>query len=245
MSRGADVLVNIDGDLQFNPADIPKLIKPIVENKADFVAANRFVDPETGKTRRPDNMPVGKYVGNKLGARIVGDLSGQKFSDVTCGFRAYNRDALLALNINSTYTYTQESFQVLAMKKLRIVSIPIKVTYYEGRQSRVVQSFFKFLFGSALNILRAYRDYAPLKFFGRLGTILFVPGLILVIFVGIHWIATGNISPFKSFGITGLYLVTLGLVIWALGLVADMLDRTLGNQEKILEEIKRIKYDKK
>ena len=72
-----------------------------------------------------------------------------------------------------------------------------------------------------------------------------MPGLILVVFVVVHWVSTGNISPFKSFGIAGLYLATLGLVIWALGLVADMMDRTLRNQEKILEEVKRLTHDKK
>lgn len=244
LSNGADIMVNIDGDLQFNPAEIPKLIAPVVADEADFVASNRFVDAETGEKRRPKGMSVGKYYGNKLGAWVVGSLSGQMFSDVTCGFRAYNREAMLALNINGDYTYTQESFQILAMKKLRIATMPVQITYYEGRQSRVVRSFWKFLFGSALNILRAYRDYAPLKFFGRLGAILFVPGVILALIVGVHWIVTGNISPFKAFGLVGLYLITLGLFVWALGLVADMLDRSLNNQEKILEEIKRTKYSK-
>jgi glycosyltransferase involved in cell wall biosynthesis len=245
LARGADIMVNIDGDLQFNPKDIPKLIQPILEGSTDFVAANRFVDHETGKIRRPAGMPIGKYFGNKLGARIVGSLSGQRFSDVTCGFRAYNRDALFALNLHSSYTYTQESFQVLAMKRLRIASMPVHITYYEGRQSRVVRSFWAFLFGSALSIVKAYRDYAPMQFFGRLGALLFIPGVVLVLFAVVHWVITGSISPFKAFGLIGLYLLTLGFFIWVLGLVADMLDRMLGNQEKIIEQLKRQRYDDK
>src|SRR5690606_38988982 len=106
LGQKADIMVNIDGDLQFAPEDIPKLVAPIVEGKADFVAADRFTDPETGKRRKPKNMPPVKYYGNKLGARIVGSLSGQKFRDVTCGFRAYNQNALVALNINGEHTYT-------------------------------------------------------------------------------------------------------------------------------------------
>lgn len=245
LSRGADIMVNIDGDLQFDPAEIPLLIAPIVADRADFVAANRFIDKQSGELRRPAGMSLGKYLGNKLGAKIVGSLSGQRFSDVTCGFRAYNRDALFALNINSAYTYTQESFQVLAMKKLRIATLPVTITYYEGRQSRVVRSFTSFLFGSAINILRAFRDYAPLKFFGGLGTVFFVPGIALALFTAIHWLITNSISPFKAFGLVGLYFISLGLFIWALGLVADMLDRSLSNQEKILEELKRTRYSGK
>ena len=245
LEMGADIAVNIDGDLQFAPEDIPRLIDPIINKGMDFVAADRFTNPKTGERRRPPNMPVGKYWANRIGSWIVGSLSGQKFRDVTCGFRAYNRNALLALNINSKYTYTQESFQILAVKRMNISSVPIEVKYYEGRKSRVVKSFWQFLFGSALNILKAFRDYAPLKFFGMLGFLLFIPGLSLMIFTGIHWLDTGAFSPYKAFGLVGIYLLTLGLLVWALGLVADMLDRILNNQEKILENTKEIIYSKK
>ena len=240
----ADILVNIDGDLQFDPGEIPLLVKPIVDDIADFVAADRFTDIETGAHRKPEGMSLGKYLGNKMGARIVGKLSGQAFADVTCGFRAYNRKAMIALNINSTYTYTQESFQVLAMKKLRIQGVPVSIKYYPGRKSRVVKSFYQFLFGSAINILRAYRDYAPFRFFGTLGIILIIPGVLMSGFAGVHWLTTGQLSPFIAVGAIGLYLFTIGLVVWAVGLVADMLDRMLNNQEKMLEQIKDSKFSK-
>ena len=242
LSMGADIAVNIDGDLQFAPEDIPTLLKPILYDGADFVAADRFTDPETGLRRKPADMPSGKYWANRMGAWIVGNLSGQKFYDVTCGFRAYTRKAMLAININSTYTYTQESFQILAVKKMHIVAVPIHVKYYPGRKSRVVRSFWQFLFGSALNILRAYRDYAPLRFFGGLGVILVVPGLLLSGFTLFHWATTGGITPYVAIGAIGLYLITMAFIVWALGLVADMLDRMLNNQEKILEATKRQKY---
>lgn len=242
LSMGADIAVNIDGDLQFAPEDIPKLLKPILEDEADFVAADRFTDASTGQKRRPAGMPSGKYWANRLGAWIVGNLSKQQFHDVTCGFRAYTRKAMLAININSNYTYTQESFQVLAVKKMNIVAVPIEVKYYEGRQSRVVKSFWQFLFGSALNILRAFRDYAPLRFFGTLGVILIIPGILMSGFTAAHWFSTGRLSPYIAVGAIGLYLITMAFIVWALGLVADMLDRLLNNQEKILEQTKRLKY---
>jgi glycosyltransferase involved in cell wall biosynthesis len=242
LARGADVMVNIDGDLQFMPEEIPKLVEPIVEAEADFVASDRFTDPETGKVRRPPNMSVGKYLGNLLGAKIVGWLSGQQFKDVTCGFRAYNKKALLSLNINSKYTYTQESFQVLASKKIEIASVPVKIKYYPGRKSRVVTSFFKFLFGSAINILRAFRDYAPLSFFFALGTPFFMLGLGGGIFILIHWLNKGAFSPYKFVGFSALYFSTLAIVIWLVGMMADMLDRVINNQEKLLKEVKEIKY---
>jgi glycosyltransferase involved in cell wall biosynthesis len=242
LRRGADIAVSIDGDLQFDPADIPAFVAPIVAKDADFVAADRFTDPSTGQRRRPENMPLGKYLGNRLGANIVGRLSSESFADVTCGFRAYNRKAMLALNINSKYTYTQESFQLLAFNQLDIVSIPTTVTYYPGRRSRVVTSFWQFLLNSAVNILRAFRDFAPLRFFGMLATLPLVLGGLGGGFVAIHWLRTDRTSPYTSLGILGAYLFSLGLIILVVGLLADMLGRSTRNQEKIMQELKIIRY---
>lgn len=240
LARRADVMVNIDGDLQFDPEDIPKLVEPIVKDEADFVAADRFSDEKTGDNRRPKNMSMGKYLGNRLGAKVVSRLSRHEFHDVTCGFRAYNRSALLALNIDGTYTYTQESFQVLAMKRMRILAIPVGVKYHAGRESRVVQSVLHFIAISAVSILRSYRDFAPLRFFGWLGFIPFIFGVGFLAFFFIHWIVAGQFSPYKFTGFAGVYFLTMGIIFWALGLVADMLSRMLNNQEKILERVKRI-----
>ncbi len=240
LARRADVMVNIDGDLQFDPEDIPKLVEPIVKDEADFVAADRFSDERTGKYRRPKNMSLGKYIGNRVGARVVSRLSRHDFHDVTCGFRAYNRKALFALNTDGTYTYTQESFQVLAMKRMRILAIPVGVEYHAERKSRVVQSVLRFIAISAVSILRSYRDFAPLRFFGWLGFIPFITGVAFLVFFFIHWVVTSQFSPYKFTGFVGIYLITMGIIFWALGLVADMLSRMLNNQEKILERMKRV-----
>ncbi len=242
LRRGADLVVNIDGDLQFDPSDIPTLVAPILRGDADFVAADRFTDQATGRARRPENMPAGKYWGNRLGAFVVGSLSGERFSDVTCGFRAYNRDALLSLNINNQYTYTQESFQLLAHHKVDIASIPVGVTYFPGRRSRVVTSFWSFLATSGLNILRSYRDFAPLRFFAWLGMVPFLSGGLAVGFVGVHWLRTDQTSPYTSLAILGAYLFSVGLLIFVVGLLADMLVRSVRNQEKMLRELKILRY---
>ena len=239
----ADIMVNIDGDLQFSPEDIPKLVQPIIDNSADFVAADRFIGQD-GRRRKPNNMPGAKYLGNVLGAWIVGTLSGQKFNDVTCGFRAYNKKAITKLNINGEFTYTQESFQVLAMKRVRITTMPVVVKYFKGRKSRVVSSIPKFVATSALNIIRSYRDFAPLKFFGWLGAFPFVLALISLTIFCVHWLFTGSFSPLKFLGFFGAYSLTLAIIFWLIGLSADMQNRSLNNQEKIIEELKKRRYDK-
>jgi glycosyltransferase involved in cell wall biosynthesis len=242
LERGFDAMVNIDGDLQFNPEDIPKFVEPIVADEADFVAADRFTDAESGEIRKPANMPPVKYYGNKVGAWVVGKLSDEKFPDVTCGFRAYNQRALYALNINGKHTYTQESFQIMAARKMRIVAIPVEVKYFKDRKSRVVTSVPKYMALSIINILRAFRDFAPLRFFVIIGLIPFIIGLACELFLGVYWLNTHSFTPFKFIGFTGLYLITLGIFFWALGLVADMQVRVLNNQEKTYEELRRLSH---
>jgi glycosyltransferase involved in cell wall biosynthesis len=242
LERGFDIMVNIDGDLQFKPEDIPRFVQPIIDDEADFVAADRFTNPKNGKSRRPANMPAAKYYGNKIGAWTVSKLSEEKFRDVTCGFRGYSQKALYALNINGSHTYTQESFQILAAKRMRIKAVPVEVKYYKGRKSRVVTNVPKYMLISMVNILRAFRDFAPLRFFVMLGMIPFVIGLICEIFMGVHWLQTGSFSPYKFVGFAGLYLITLGIFFWSLGLTSDMQVRIINNQEKTYEELRRLSH---
>lgn len=243
LAEGADIMVTIDGDMQYLPKDIPKIAAPVIEGRADMVAADRFTDPKTGRRFRPANMPFSKYIGNRLGTRVISHLSKQTFRDATSGFRAYSREALFALNVNNDQTYTQESFQILALKRMRIVSVPIPVIYYKGRRSRVVKSIFTYVGSSALNIMRAYRDFAPLRFFFWLGFLPMLLGVTGGLFSLWHWANTGMFSPYKFIGVTSLYLLSLGIVIWLIGILADMLARVNRTQEKIYEAIKRELYD--
>jgi len=244
LELGADFFVNIDGDLQFRPEEITNVVKPVVDGVADFAAGDRFTDPKTGKNIKPLDMPASKYFGNLVGAMIVSKMSGQKFNDVTCGFRAFNRKALLSININSKLTYTQETFQTLASKKLNIVQVPITVKYYPGRKSRVVTSILGYITGSAFNILKTFRDYSPLSFFGTMGFVSFLISLVLLGFTGVHWVRTGGFSPYKFVGFAGIYFISLAIVIWLFGLLADMFDRLINNQDKILYNLKAIRYKK-
>lgn len=239
LEMGADLVVNIDGDLQFKPEEIPNLIEPILKGGADFVAGNRFHDA------RPQDMSPGKYYGNRLGAYIISRLSHKQFQDVTCGYRAYNREAMLHMNINSKYTYTQEAFQLMANKKLNIEQVPVSIKYYEGRKSRVVSSILNFVTISGFNILRAFRDFAPIKFFGWMALLPFLLGMMFLIFTGVHWLNTGLFTPYKFVGFTGIYLVSLGLVIGLFAILSDMLGRMLNNQEKILYFGKKNYYARK
>lgn len=120
--RGVDIAVNVDGDGQFNPADIRLLVQPILEGQAEFVSASRFKDPDL-----TPRMPVLKRWGNRWMSRLISFITGQRFWDVSCGFRAYSSEALLRLALRGRFTYTQESFLVLSFKGVPILEVPVAV----------------------------------------------------------------------------------------------------------------------
>jgi hypothetical protein len=161
-------MVNIDADGQFDPNDIPKLLAPILAGDADMVSADRFGE------HKAKNMPASKYYLNRIAAWIIGKFLNHKINDLTCGFRAYNRETLLRLNLPGNFTYTQEVIIDAIGKHLKIKWIPVEVTYYPERKSRVVKSVYKYVNNSSRLILKAVRDVRPMKFFG-------IPALFLIL----------------------------------------------------------------
>ncbi|MFZ3070950.1 MAG: glycosyltransferase family 2 protein, partial [Anaerolineaceae bacterium] len=243
LEMGADIMVNIDADGQFSPDDIIKLIGPILAGQADFVAGDRFTNA-SGDLVKPQDMPAVKFWGNKRMSGLISALSGKKFNDVSCGFRAYSKEAMLRLNLTGRFTYTQESFLDLANKGLEIMTIPVAVKYFPERKSRVAGSIVRYTFRTINIIFRAYRDYSPLRFFGWLGLIPFLIGLGSGIFTLVHYIHVGIFTPYKAVGIGAIYFVTLGLLLWIVGLLADMFVRIRLNQEQLLYYDKKRRYSK-
>ncbi len=234
----ADIMVNIDADGQFNPNEISKLIAPILNKEANFVASDRFYNLESSKLVKPQDMPLIKYWGNLLMAALISFLSNQKFNDVSCGFRAYDKKTLLSLNLIGKFTYTQESFLDLATKGLIIKTVPVTVKYFPDRKSRVANNIFKYAFKTLKIIIRSFRDYKPLLFFTYLSII---PALISFgsgVFLAYHYINSGQFTPYKSLGFVFIYFSTLSFILLLCGLISDMFVRLRINQEKILYQQK-------
>jgi glycosyltransferase involved in cell wall biosynthesis len=230
MGRGADVVVNIDGDGQFSSGDIPKLIEPILEDKADFVSCSRFADPAL----RPQ-MPLGKYIGNQIVTWIINWIcGGTRFTDVSCGFRAFNREAAYRLTLFGRYTYTQETLLDLFGKGVRMTEVPLKVRgVREHGKSRVARSILKYASNSLPIILRAMRDIQPLRFFGGIALVLGVIGGLLAGSVSIWYLMYGRTHPFSLLiPISGVF-VTLSFLLGTMALLADM----LGRQRRVTEEL--------
>jgi len=235
LARGVDVMVNVDADGQFDPREIGALVAPILAAEADFVAGDRF----SGGRGRPEHMPRLKYWGNALVSWLVGRIARRRFPDVSSGFRAYSREALLWLNLHGAFTYTQESFLDLATKGLAIRQVPVAVRYTPERRSKVAGSLVRYALFAGTIVLRTFRDYQPLRFFGLLGAACLAPALALGAFVARHYLMMGSFTPYKSVAFAAAYMATLTVVLWVLAVVADMLDRLRSNQERLLYWQKR------
>jgi glycosyltransferase involved in cell wall biosynthesis len=238
LENDADILIGIDADGQFDAKEIPLLISPILNNEADMVIGNRFAQG------RPDHMTVIKYWGNNWVANLLSNLSNQKFQDVSCGFRAYNRETLLRLNIFANFTYTHETILSLIFQGLRVYEQPIHVLYYPTRKSRVAFSIPHYAFQITKIIIRVILDYHPIRIFGTIGGICIGIGFLFEIFLFSYYLLVGQFSPYKSAGFIGLGFIIFGMLILIIALISDMLNRIRLNQDKILFEIKKSRLSK-
>lgn len=243
LKLGADIIVNIDGDGQFNAQDIPKLILPIMNNEADMVTCSRFINPEMTK-----NMPWAKRWGNKRFSNLISDITGEKFTDTQCGFRAYSREAGLRLNLKGRFTYTQEVFIDLVEKGMRIKEVPCEVQYFEGRKSVISNGSFTGLvkgygFKSLAIIAKTTRDTQPLTFFGLPALILFLLGFLGGAFSFGYWIIYSATTPVKTLLNVSVFLMTFGAAMGILAMIADMLKTMKTNQDEILYRLKKSEYD--
>lgn len=239
VENGFDMMVNIDGDGQFDPAEILKLLKPILDESAEFVTASRFID------RKPIlNMPLTKLWGNRLMSILISRLVGKRYQDVSCGFRAYSKKALLSLNLQGRFTYTQETFIDLSFKELNIREVPINVKYFPSRRSKVASNLFMYAINTLKIILGTYRDYRPLAFFSVISLIFLIIGTAFESILLWTYFSRGTFSPNIWSGFVGAAFFFLSVIFFIVGLSADILNRIRINQESILFLLKKNSHNK-
>lgn len=236
LKEGADIMVNIDADGQFDPNEIPKLLHPILTNQADMVIGDRF-SQSTAK-----NIPWIKDFFNRLGASLVGSFLNIRTDDLTCGFRAHSRETLLRLNNPSGFTYTQETIIDAIGKNLRVVWVPVQVTYFADRKSKIVKSVYSFVNNSARIILKAVRDVRPLKFFGIPGLILIAVSIGLFVAFLANYFQDFKITPYRNYLLSSLATFVIGLQFFVFALIADMIKTNRRLTEDMIYLFKKEKY---
>lgn len=230
LQLGADVILNIDGDGQFDPQDIPKLVTPVVKGEAECLTASRFLSPEL----KP-KISRTKYIGNKVMSFIISQITGKKYYDVSCGFRAYSREAALRMNLFGRFTYTQETFIDLAAKNIPILEVSVKVKgEREHGKSKVSSNLFKYGLLTLRIIVGAFRDYKPLKLMSFVSFLFILIGTPLGVFFLIHYIHTGAFKPHTWAGFLSFSSFILAVFMFIAGIFMETFSRMRMNQEQLL-----------
>lgn len=224
LRNGADIIVNTDADNQYCGKDIEKLVRPILEKKADIVIGERPID------QTEHFSPLKKKL-QHFGSYVVRKASKTEIPDAPSGFRAFSREAALHLNVMNSYTYTLETIVQAGRSNMAITSVPIR-TNGELRKSRLFHSMFGYVKRSMITIIRAYMMYRPLTFFSVLGLIPFMLGVVIG-FRFLIFFFMGNGGGHIQSLIFASTLMMLGFMTFVVGLQADV----IANNRKLLEDI--------
>lgn len=236
LEKGADIIVNTDGDNQYPQKDIPRLIKPILDGKAEIVIGDRQVE------KVKYFSPIKKIL-QKMGSWAVRFVSDTNIPDAVSGFRARSKEAAMQMNIVTDFSYTIETIIQAGKKKIPITSVPITVNP-RTRDSRLYNGIWSYLKGSSATILRVFAMYEPLKVFFYIGGFIFLSGSVLLVRVIFYYLANAGGSHLQSLILAVLFIL-IGLQIGMIGLIADLIANNRKLLEKIFYDLRKNKYSKR
>jgi len=225
LHEGADIIVNTDADNQYDAADIPKLIEPILTGTAEFVVGERPI------SNIRHFSPIKKAL-QKIGSYIVRKISQTDISDAPSGFRAISRDAAMRLNVHSKYTYTLETIIQAGLNDIAITSVPVRVNE-DLRPSRLVKSTWSYIKRSIFTMLRIFVVYKPFRFFMNIGIFVFLLGTILGLRF-LYFFFTGNGAGHVQSLILTAILLMMGFQTMLVAFLSDL----LATNRKLLEDIR-------
>ncbi len=208
----ADIILHTDADGQYHADDIPLLLKKIEEGY-DLVLGSRFLGTI-------ESMPLIKRWGNKAFSRVISNISGMRITDGQTGFRVFTHE-VAQIPITSNHTYTQEQVIRAVQEKFRVAEVPVYFAERKGSKSRLIRNPFEYASKAWINILRIYRDYKPLKFFGLFGGFLFLIGFLIGSYAAVLWILTDRVGGVPRVVLSGV-LMLVGIQVILFGFLADM-----------------------
>jgi glycosyltransferase involved in cell wall biosynthesis len=231
LKLGADVIVNTDADNQYRAADIPRLVAPIMAGRADMVVGDRQV------------MTIGhfspaKKLLQRIGSWVVRHASATEIPDTTSGFRAYNREAALQVQVVSKFTYTLET--LIQAGKLLVATDHVPVgTNDPTRGSRLFPSMGAYVRRNGLSIFRIWSHYEPLKLFWSIALIAGLAALGLFIRFFVSFLDGEGSGHIQSL-ILGAVLFNAAMLMAALGVIGDILYAQRVLTQRTLERVRRI-----
>jgi glycosyltransferase involved in cell wall biosynthesis len=232
LKLGADIVVNTDADNQYFGGDIPKLVAPILAGDADMVIGDRETD------QIEHFSPLKKRL-QRLGSAVVRRASGTGVPDTTSGFRAYNREAALQIQVVSKFTYTLESIIQAGKMLVAVDHVPIR-TNPKTRESRLFPSTAAYVRRNTVSIFRIYAMYEPLRVFLAAAAVAAIVGAVIwARFLYFFFFSDDPGGHIQSL-ILGSTLFIVAVQLAALGVVGDILAGTRVLQQRALERVRRM-----
>lgn len=231
LAAGAGIVVNIDADGQYRGADIPALIAPILQGRADVVIGDR-------QTQTLNHFSPIKRLLQKIGSAVVQSAAGVAVPDAVSGFRAYERDAALRLFVSTRFSYTVQSVIQAGKLGLRIAHVPI-IARETLRPSRLHKGIAHFVTQQALILLRTYATYEPLRTFLLFAMPFLVVGTGLL--ARAAWLAGqrgGQFGNVQSI-IVGTVFLLIGLLSAATGIIADRITENRRLLDEVLYRLRK------
>jgi glycosyltransferase involved in cell wall biosynthesis len=231
LKLGADVIVNTDADNQYAGADVARLVEPILRGQADMVIGDRETDSI-------EHFSPAKKRLQRLGSAVVRRVSGTGVPDTTSGFRAYNREAALQVQVVSKFTYTLETIIQAGKMLVAVDHVPIR-TNEKTRESRLFPSVSAYVRRNAGSIFRIYSLYEPLRVFLIAATVVAIPAAIIWARF-LYFFFSGEGSGHIQSLILGSMLFIVAVQFAALGVIGDILSGSRILQQRILERVRRV-----
>ncbi len=215
------IVVMIDADSTYDPEDIPALIDPILEGKADLTLANRFADME------PNAMSLRNKLGNKLISKIVSKLYGVGITDSQSGFRAISANCLRAMFLEAKGMPLATEMLIEARKLgAKIMEVPTKY------HARVGDSKIRALhdgYGILSTSLRLVSELNPFIIYGSLGGFFFSLGIGFGTYTLVGWyqwyFSGASTWPRLGSALLSVLFIVGGTVVFGLGILLDSLLR--------------------
>ncbi len=225
LARGADVIVNLDADGQYRVEDLPLLVRPILEDRADLVVGARPIDEMRHFSWLKRRL-------QRLGSAVVRLASGVDVEDATSGFRALSANAARRIAVYSPHTYTLESLIQAGSSGIDVLSVPVRVNG-PTRPSRLMRSWPQYVRRSAATIVRMFVVYRPFRFFGAVSLVFALAGATLVVRFLVYYLTTGGEGRVQSL-VVGAGLLTVGVQILMTAFLAD----AVATNRRILEQLR-------
>ncbi|MFC1843657.1 glycosyltransferase family 2 protein [Thermodesulfobacteriota bacterium] len=234
VDMGADIIVNLDADNQYDASCIGDLIAPIVRGQADIVIGVRDISSI-------DHFSTSKKFLQKIGSWVVRKISKTAVEDVTSGFRAYNRRAAMYLNVFSRFTYTLETIIQAGYSSLSISTVPIK-TNEKLRESRLFLGASEYVRRSIFTILKIYTVYQPFKAFSLMAFFFALPGVVLVCRFFYYYFTLDSPTGHTQSLIIALIFLAFSFMLFVIGVLADLLAVNRRLLENIQYALKKIDH---